>query len=86
MRRKSSELSNSMKSRLEAFISPQQTSLTDGREKPVDNTPEPDESFHEKLQTFRKISEGVKADDEPKKPKPPLTYSSLIGVSRNKFC
>lgn len=72
-----------MKSRLEAFISPQQVSQTDGREKPVDSAPEPDEKFHEKLQTFRKISEGTNNDDVPKKPKPPLSYSSLIGVSQS---
>lgn len=77
VRRKSSELSTTMKSRLEAFIAPLAAG-TEAKDKPVDHAPEPDEKFHEKLQTFRKISEGPKEEEQgPRKPK--LSYSSLIG-------
>ena len=83
VRRKSSELSNTMKSRLEAFIAPTGSapSLPEVREKAPDHAPEPDEKFHEKLQTFRKISEGPKPEEANVQRKPKLSYSSLIGVS-----
>ena len=91
VRRKSSELSTSMRSRLEAFISPSSStavssggSTLDSREKSAgDHTPEPDEKFHEKLSTFRKISEGTK-EEEIMQRKPKLSYSSLIAVRT--FC
>ena len=87
VRRKSSELSTSMRSRLEAFISPSSSTVVssggstlDSREKSAgDHTPEPDEKFHEKLSTFRKISEGTK-EEEIMQRKPKLSYSSLIAV------
>ena len=83
VRRKSSELSNTMKSRLEAFIAPTGSapSIPEVREKAPDHAPEPDEKFHEKLQTFRKISEGPKPEEANVQRKPKLSYSSLIGVS-----
>ena len=40
---------------------------------------EPDNTFREKLQTFRKISEPQPEDSVPKGPKPPLSYKTLIG-------
>ena len=40
---------------------------------------EPDNTFREKLQTFRKISEPQPEDPVPKGPKPPLSYKTLIG-------
>ena len=88
VRRKSSELSSTMKSRLEAFISPTgsggpTTSGPEIREKAADQGPEPDEKFHEKLQTFRKISEGQKTEEVNVQRKPKLSYSSLIGVSKH---
>ena len=82
VRRKSSELSTTMRSRLEAFISPPPTPASSGPETRTsgDHTPEPDEKFHEKLSTFRKISEGTK-EEEVVQRKPKLSYSSLIAVS-----
>lgn len=61
IRRKSSELSSSMKSRLEAFTS--SSSLANADQKRV---VEPDNTFREKLQTFRKISEPQPEDNTPK--------------------
>ena len=76
-----------MKSRLEAFISPTGSvpSGPEVREKAPDHAPEPDEKFHEKLQTFRKISEGPKPEDATVQRKPKLSYSSLIGVNVARF-
>lgn len=81
VRRKSSELSTTMRSRLEAFISPPPPPSSSGPETRAsgDHTPEPDEKFHEKLSTFRKISEGTK-EEEVVQRKPKLSYSSLIAV------
>jgi hypothetical protein len=75
VRRKSSELSNTMKTRLEAFTNMQEESNAKAR------TVEPDETFREKLLNFRKISEPQMEDvDTPKGPKPPpLSYKTLIG-------
>ena len=86
VRRKSSELSTTMRSRLEAFISPPATVA--GSEpvlKSGDHTPEPDEKFHEKLKTFRKISEGTKEEETSAQRKPKLSYSSLIAVRKKNF-
>jgi hypothetical protein len=71
-----------MKSRLEAFISPTMNPVAapEIREKAPDHGPEPDEKFHEKLLTFRKISEGTKPEETNVQRKPKLSYSSLIGV------
>ena len=85
VRRKSSELSTTMRSRLEAFISPSNPVVSggpaDSREKAAgDHTPEPNEKFHEKLSTFRKISEGPKEEEVSVQRKPKLSYSSLIAV------
>lgn len=83
VRRKSSELSTSMRSRLEAFISPPPTVVgSESLVKSGDHTPEPDEKFHEKLKTFRKISEGTKEEEMTAQRKPKLSYSSLIGVRK----
>ena len=75
VRRKSSELSTSMKSRLEAFTKQQQEEADKAKARAV----EPDETFREKLQAFRKISEAKAEDEMPKGPKPPLSYKTLIG-------
>ena len=76
IRRKSSELSTTMKSRLEAFNKMQDEGNDEaGKSRNV----EPDETFREKLQAFRKISEPQPEDDTPKGPKPPLSYKTLIG-------
>ena len=40
---------------------------------------EPDNTFREKLQTFRKISEPQPEDNTPKGPKPTLSYKTLLG-------
>ena len=40
---------------------------------------EPDNTFREKLQNFRKISEPQPEDPTPKGPKPKLSYTNLIG-------
>lgn len=74
IRRKSSELSLSMKSRLEAF-----TNNKNEEDEKNKRVVEPDNTFREKLQTFRKISEPQPEDDVPKGPKPPLSYKTLIG-------
>lgn len=74
IRRKSSELSLSMKSRLEAF-----TSSKNEEDEKNKRIVEPDNTFREKLQTFRKISEPQPEEDLPKGPKPPLSYKTLIG-------
>merc|ERR1712141_254971 len=42
---------------------------------------EPDNTFREKLQTFRKISEPQPEDSAPKGPKPTLSYKTLLGGS-----
>ena len=74
VRRKSSELSLSMKSRLEAF-----TKNQDDENNANKRIVEPDNAFREKLQTFRKISEPQPEEEVPKGPKPPLSYKTLIG-------
>ena len=82
VRRKSSELSASMKTRLEAFNSSTQASGIPETEKSdaVKTTVEPDKTFHNKLQAFRKISEGnLHQQEVERKPKPPMTISSLLG-------
>lgn len=76
VRRKSSELSTSMKSRLEAFTKQQQEEADKAAKA---RAVEPDETFREKLQAFRKISEAKAEDEVPKGPKPPLSYKTLIG-------
>ena len=82
VRRKSSELSQSMKTRLEAFNSSTQAAGgTEGEQKEIQKTTvEPDGQFKQKLQTFRKISEGnLNQTETERKPKPPMTISSLLG-------
>ena len=84
VRRKSSELSASMKTRLEAFNSSTQASAIPETEKAemvkTAGVVEPDKTFHNKLQAFRKISEGnLHQTDVERKPKPPMTISSLLG-------
>ena len=82
VRRKSSELSVTMKTRLEAFNSSTKASGDtdgDGADVPKQAV-EPDGLFKQKLQAFRKISEGQLNQTEiEKKPKPPMTISSLLG-------
>ena len=73
VRRKSSELSVSMKSRLEAFTSKNEDSETNKR------VVEPDNTFRQKLQNFRKISEPQPEPEQPQGPKPKLSYKNLIG-------
>lgn len=73
VRRKSSELSSTMKSRLEAFTKQEE------EEKNAKKMVEPDNTFREKLQTFRKISEPQPEEEMPKGPKPVLSYKTLIG-------
>lgn len=75
VRRKSTELSNTMRSRLEAF-----TNIHEENNRAAKSV-EPDETFREKLQTFRKISEPGDDDRRPKGPKPPLSYKTLIGTN-----
>ena len=84
VRRKSSELSSTMKSRLEAFNS--QEALSSGSNsmesevKQLTAGPiEPDQQFHKKLMAFRKISEGKLEQPQDMKPKPPISISSLLG-------
>lgn len=77
VRRKSSELSSTMKSRLEAFTKQEE------EEKNAKKMVEPDNTFREKLQTFRKISEPQPEEEMPKGPKPVLSYKTLIG--KNSF-
>ena len=84
VRRKSSELSASMKTRLEAFNSSTQASgvtETERSEQQQKPSVEPDKTFHNKLQAFRKISMGQLNQDEVERkgPKPPMTISSLLG-------
>ena len=82
VRRKSSELSASMKTRLEAFNSTVQPSgmPEDERVEVQKTAVEPDGQFRQKLQAFRKISEGQLNQAEiERKPKPPMTISSLLG-------
>jgi len=76
VRRKSSELSLSMKARLGAFTGKQDLEDDAAANKRI---VEPDNTFREKLQTFRKISEPQPEDSVPKGPKPPLSYKTLIG-------
>ena len=82
VRRKSSELSASMKTRLEAFNSSVQSS-GDPEAETIEVqkiSVEPDGQFKQKLQAFRKISEGQLTQTEiERKPKPPMTISSLLG-------
>ena len=81
VRRKSSELSATMRERLEAFNAEQQGA----EERATTAGPiEPDQQFHKKLMAFRKISEGkLEPPAEALKPKPPQSISSLLagGVS-----
>ena len=84
VRRKSSELSATMKNRLEAFNSASQASGANDADGPPEvvlkPAVEPDGLFKQKLQTFRKISEGQLNQTElERKPKPPMTISSLLG-------
>ena len=84
VRRKSSELSASMKTRLEAFNSSTQASgIPEAEKAEVVKTAgvvEPDKTFHNKLLAFRKISEGnLQQAEVERKPKPPQTISSLLG-------
>ena len=74
VRRKSSELSSSMKSRLEAFTSGKVDE--DDKSKRV---VESDNTFRQKLQNFRKISEPQPEPEQPPGPKPKLSYKNLIG-------
>merc|ERR1712038_1868308 len=75
VRRKSSELSTSMKSRLELFMKQDDDDSKNQKQRIV----EPDNTFREKLQNFRKISEPQPEDPTPKGPKPKLSYTNLIG-------
>ena len=74
VRRKSSELSSSMKSRLEAF-----TSGKVDEEDKSKRVVESDNTFRQKLQNFRKISEPQPEPEQPPGPKPKLSYKNLIG-------
>ena len=74
VRRKSSELSSSMKSRLEAF-----TSGKVDEEDKNKRVVESDNTFRQKLQNFRKISEPQPEPEQPPGPKPKLSYKNLIG-------
>ena len=76
VRRKSSELSSSMKSRLEAFTAAKNDSEDAETNKRV---VEPDNTFRQKLQNFRKISEPQPEPEQPQGPKPKLSYKNLIG-------
>ena len=93
-RRKSSEMSSSMKSRLEAFERQEEERRKEKAR--LEELDEHEERFKEKLKTFQKISsqtdlnsvsgngsggdtKGFKRD-ESKKPPPPLSYSQLIEV------
>ena len=88
VRRKSSELSASMKTRLEAFNS---STAASGNPEPeraeVQKTSvEPDKTFHNKKDFFRKISEGqLNQPEAERKPKPPMTISSLLGGGVSQF-
>lgn len=77
IRRKSSELSQTMKSRLEAFTSETNLAapLSEARKMAV---VEPDCTFKEKLQTFKKISEGQVDKVEERRPRPPQSIGSLL--------
>lgn len=97
VRRKSSELSASMKNRLEAFnTSAQPSGIPEyERAEPQKTSVEPDKTFHNKLLAFRKISEGqLNQTEAERKPKPPMTISSLLGggvsvfslLTHNFFC
>ena len=108
VRRKSSELSTSMKSRLELFMKQddddskvffkrymliffknlfeETTYIHDDTniisfifQNQKQRIVEPDNTFREKLQNFRKISEPQPEDPTPKGPKPKLSYTNLIG-------
>ena len=97
VRRKSSELSTSMKSRLELFMKQDEEDNKVKSVLPTNNyvdftknsrlslqnqkqrVVEPDNTFREKLQTFRKISEPQPEDNTPKGPKPTLSYKTLLG-------
>merc|ERR1719201_2238431 len=65
-----------MKARLGAFTGKQDLEDDAAANKRI---VEPDNTFREKLQTFRKISEPQPEDSVPKGPKPPLSYKTLIG-------
>ena len=77
VRRKSSELSSSMKSRLEAFTSGKIDEIEDTAN--AKRIVEPDNTFRQKLQNFRKISEPQPEPEQPPGPKPKLSYKNLIG-------
>lgn len=90
VRRKSSELSTTMRSRLQAFNSQETISSSSGSaETEVRQTTagpiEPDQQFHKKLLAFRKISEGSLEKPKEMKPKPPMSISSLLGGVSSKF-
>ena len=100
VRRKSSEMSQAMRDRLEAFSSGGGGSFDeeDGAVSPVAGREhktsgltagviEPDHKFQQKLMAFRKISEGkLDVPKEALKPKPPQSISSLLaGVSRRRL-
>ena len=83
VRRKSSEMSITMKSRLEAFEREKQQQQMEDRRS---TEPEPDKQFGEKLKNFQKISSQSDLKQKelakgPTKPPPPLSYSQLIDVS-----
>jgi len=94
-RRKSSEMSATMRERLEAFKTngegdegTEEGNISGGggpKEPKTSLTAgviEPDQKFHQKLMAFRKISEGkLDAPREPLKPKPPQSISSLLARS-----
>ena len=101
MRRKSSELSSTMKSRLEAFERAKAEAEAEAEEERKRSTSvqpptsDHDEKFREKLKNFQKISSQTDLNArnafnkaENKKPPPPLSYSKLIEVRKNifKFC
>ncbi len=83
VRRKSSEMSSTMKSRLEAFELQRQQEAQSRRS----TEPEPDGMFKEKLKNFQKISSQSDLKQKelakgPTKPPPKMSYSKLIDVSR----
>ena len=91
VRRKSSELSSTMKSRLEAFnMQEGQSSGSNSMENESRQTTagliEPDQQFQKKLMAFRKISEGKLEQPQDMKPKPPISISSLLGGQQKNNC
>ena len=83
VRRKSSEMSSTMKSRLEAFEREAEAEKERLRKASSVSVEVQDEKFREKLNNFQKISSqtDLKVIREPGPP-PPLSYSKLIEVIR----